>query len=93
MIEWELPPIRFRRFGVQSLYCNWSRIAFFSSALATNLDDTAFRRSAATVGGQIDFRLVIFSSFESTFSLGYAAAAEKNHRFSDEFMISLKILK
>ncbi len=93
MVEWELPPIRFRRFGVQSLYCNWSRIALFSSVLATNLDDASFRRSAATVGGQIDFRLVIFSSFESTLSFGYAAAAEKNQRFSDEFMISLKILK
>ncbi len=93
MIEWELPPIRFRSFGVQSLYCNWSRIALFSSILSTNLDDAPLRKSAATAGGQIDFRLVIFSSFESTFSLGYAVAAEKDRRSSDEFMISLKILK
>jgi len=93
MVEWELPPIRFRSFGVQSLYCNWSRIAFFSSLLSINLDDAASRRSAAMAGGQIDFRLVIFSSFESTLSFGYALAAEKNRRSSDEFMISLKILK
>jgi len=93
MIEWELPPIRFRSFGFQSFYCNWSRIAFFSAALATNMDNAAARRSAATAGGQIDFRLVIFSSLESTFSLGYGVAAEENQRLSDDFMISLKILK
>jgi hypothetical protein len=93
LIEWDLPPIRFRRFGFQSLYCNWSRIAFFSSTLAANPDDAPTRKLAVTAGGQVDFRLVLFSSFESTFSLGYAIAAEKNQRFSDEFMISLKILK
>ncbi len=93
MLEWDLPPIRFRRFGVQSLYCTWSRLALFTSALGTNLDDSASRRSAAMAGGQLDFRLVIFSTFESTFSVGYAAAAEKHQRLSHELMVSLKILK
>lgn len=91
--ELDLPPLRFRRFGFPSLYCNWTRITLFSSGIATNLDNNSLKQSAANIGGQIDFRLVIFSSFESTFSLGYAFAAEQDQRVSREFMISLKILR
>jgi hypothetical protein len=64
----------------------------FSSAIVTGFDGQAHRRSLANAGGQVDFRLVIFSSLESTFSLGYAVAFERDQRFSKEFMISLKIL-
>jgi hypothetical protein len=93
MVEWTLPPIRFRRFGVPALYCNWTRIALFSTAIVTNFDSKADRRSLLNVGGQIDFRLVIFSALESTFSLGYAGAIERDQRLDKEFMISLKVLK
>jgi hypothetical protein len=34
----------------------------------------------------------MFSTLSSTFSLGYAAAFEKDQRTAKEFMISLKIL-
>ncbi|MEK6754514.1 MAG: hypothetical protein AABZ02_00015, partial [Bacteroidota bacterium] len=91
-VEWDLPPLRFRRFGIPSFYCNWSRVALFSSAIVTNIDSQTERQSALNVGGQIDFRLVLFSSLESTFSLGYAIAVENKQRSSREFMISLKIL-
>ncbi|HEX9614328.1 MAG TPA: hypothetical protein VGA55_02435, partial [Bacteroidota bacterium] len=77
----------------QSIYCTWSRIALISAALVANPDDGAIRQSAAMLGAQADFRLVIFSSFESTFSVGYAAAVVRNQRLSDEVMISLKILR
>lgn len=93
MFEWDLPPIRFRRFGFQSLYCTWARVALLTSGLVTNPDDQAAQQSAAMLGAQADFRLVLFSSYESTFSLGYAAAAVRDQRFSKEFMISLKILR
>jgi len=93
MLEWDLPPLRFRRFGLPKFYCNWSRLALFSSAIVTNLDREPNRRSFANAGGQVDFRLVIFSSLESTFSLGYAVAVERDQRLSKEFMISLKILQ
>lgn len=93
MAEWDLPPIRFRKFGFQSLYCTWSRIAVFASGLITNPGAPGFRRSAGSIGIQSDFRLVLFSSFESTLSIGYAAAAERNHRLSKELMVSLKILR
>jgi len=92
MLEWDLPPLRFRRFGIPSFYSNWSRLVLFSSAIVTGFDGQAHRRSLANAGGQVDFRLVIFSSLESTFSLGYAVAFERDQRFSKEFMISLKIL-
>jgi hypothetical protein len=92
MIEWDLPPIRFRRFGVPSFYCNWARIGLFTSAIGTNFDGSSELRLAGNAGGQIDFRLVLFSSLESTLSFGYAVAAEKNQRLTKEFMVSLKIL-
>jgi hypothetical protein len=92
MLEWDLPPIRFRRFGLPSLYCNWARIGLFASTIATTYNTMDEVRTYGNVGGQIDFRLVIFSSLESTLSFGYAVAAERNHRFTKEFMVSLKIL-
>ncbi|NIR52730.1 hypothetical protein GWO43_29345, partial [candidate division KSB1 bacterium] len=32
MVEWNLPPLRFRRFGFPALYVRWARMALFSSA-------------------------------------------------------------
>ncbi|MFQ5823308.1 MAG: hypothetical protein ACE5JB_04565 [bacterium] len=102
MLEWNLPPIRFRRFGFPALYFNWTRIALFTSGIRTNFDSKGgikplsqfgVRRTLINVGGQVDFRLVLFSHLESTFSLGYAAAFEENQPLEKEFMISLKILK
>ena len=92
LVEWTLPPIRFRRAGFLSLYSNWSQITLFSCGIVTNLESEHHRRSLFNIGSQIDFKLVIFSRLESTFSLGYAVASEDG-RQTDEFMISLKLLK
>jgi hypothetical protein len=91
MVELSLPPKRFRRFGVPLLYCNWAHPRLFTTALSTNWHDRPDRRTLVDLGGQIDFKLVIFSTMSSTLSLGYAGAWEKNARYRDEFMISLKI--
>jgi hypothetical protein len=91
-VEWTLPPLRFRRFGFPSLYLRWARLALFSTGIVTNMDSDQFRRTATNLGGQIDFHIVMFSTLSSTFSLGYAAAFEKDQRTAKEFMISLKIL-
>jgi len=91
LVEWTLPPVRFRSFGIPSLYCTWSRIALFSSVIMTNVDSRRDKSSLFDVGAQVDFKLVLFSRLASTFSLGYAAAVEKDQRLSKEFMISLKI--
>ena len=93
LVEWVLPPLRFRRFGALPLYSNWAQLALFSSAITTNVDDSQFRRTIANLGAQIDFKLVVFSTLESTFSIGYARAFEKHRASTDEFMVSLKLLK
>ena len=90
--EWTLPPVRFREFGLPSLYCTWMRAAFFASVIGTNVDDAAYRRQAASAGAQVDFKLVLFSHLDSMLSFGYAAAAEKDARWNSEFMFSLKLL-
>ena len=92
MVEWDLPPIRFRRFGVPSIYCNWARIGLFTSAIVMNFDRSIESQTVGNAGGQVDFRLVMFSALESTLSLGYAVAARENQRLTKEFMVSLKIL-
>jgi hypothetical protein len=92
MVEWTIPPKRFKRLGVRSLYCTWAHLTFFSAAITTNFDHPMIRRTLVNVGGQIDFKLVMFSTLSSTFSLGYAWAYEKYRRPSEEFMISLKIM-
>ena len=92
MLEWNLPPLRFRRFGIPDLYCNWARLTLFTSGIITNMDLPDVRREAGNAGAQVDFRMVLFSSLQSTFSLGYAVARSEGARWSNEFMISLKIL-
>lgn len=92
MMEWTLPPLRFRRFGVPSFYFRWARLALFSSTLVTNVDVKSHRKHLMNIGGQLDFRLVTWSLLNSTFSFGYALAFEKNNKVSNEFMFSLKII-
>ena len=90
LLEWTLPPIRFRNFGSPGLYSNWARLAFFSSGITTR---SQVSQQAVNAGAQLDFRISFLSSFESTFSLGYAVAALQDQRMTHEFMISLKLLK
>lgn len=92
LAEWVLPPVRFRRFGFLNLYCNWTQLSLFTSGIATNLDRPDEKRALVNGGGQIDFRLVVFSRLESTLSFGYAVAVERDQRATREFMFSLKIL-
>jgi hypothetical protein len=92
LLEWDLPPLRFKRAGIPDLYCTWASAAIFGSAIATNIDDSAIRQELYNIGAQIDFKLVIFTNLSSTFSIGYARAFENGREGSNEFMISLKIL-
>ena len=92
MVEWNLPPLRFRKFGTTYLYCNWARLTLFSSVLAGNLTSAPNRLVYGNAGTQLDFRVVIASYFISTFSVGYAEAVENHGRTSSEVMVSLKLL-
>jgi hypothetical protein len=92
MIEWALPPLRFRSLGVPSFYCMWSRLAVFSTGLITDPGSSTFERKFGNLGAQLDFRLIVFARLDMTLSVGYAVATEQRQRLSDEFMVSLKIL-
>jgi len=91
MLEWTLPPLRFRHFGVPGLYLMWARVALFSSGIVTNLGSSPDRSELMNFGAQIDFRFVVFSRLENTLSFGYAAALEQGQSPRKEFMVSLKI--
>lgn len=92
MLEWTLPPLRFRRLGFSALYCTWARLAVFGGLLASNPETPQLRRTVANIGGQIDAKLVLFSNLSMTLSAGYALGFERTRHPSREFMISLKIL-
>jgi hypothetical protein len=91
-VEWTLPPFRFRRLGIPSFYCTWGRFALFCQGLLADPLSQEFERVYGSVGGQIDFRFVVFSRLDMTLSFGYAAAAGRGERRSGEGMVSLKIL-
>ena len=90
VLEWDLPPVRFRDLGSTKLYCNWVRLALFSGGLATNLENSQ-RRGYVNAGAQIDFRLVLFTYTKSTFSTGFAMARDRAGHTGSEFMVSLKL--
>ena len=93
MVEWVLPPLRFRHFGAPGLYVNWTQLNLFAGGLVTNADSAPDRQVVGDLGAQLDMKLVIFSLLESTFSLGAAVASQYGGRPSTELMVSLKILR
>ena len=93
MLEWTLPPLRFSSFGKPSLYANWASLAFFGSAIATNVDPDYEGVEVANAGAQMNLRIVFFSSLQTTFSAGYAFAFEEGYAPREELMLSLKILR
>lgn len=92
MGEWTLPPLRFKRVGWPGFYLTWARPALFVTGLRTDLDAGAGSRTFFNAGLQVDLRLVMFSNLSSTLSFGYATAGRRGHPWSNEFMISLRIL-
>lgn len=93
MIEWNLPPWRFRRLGTPGLYATWLRPAVFVTGLATDVADEAFRRTAVSAGGQFDVRFTVLSNLDLTLSVGGAMAFEDGAAPRREAMISLKVLR
>jgi hypothetical protein len=91
-LEWNLPPVRFRRAGKPGFYLTWARPALFASTLVTNPDSDAFRRTVSNAGGQVDFRIGVLSRLDLTLSAGYAAAFESGQRTKHEAMVSLTVL-
>jgi hypothetical protein len=92
LLDWNLPPIGFRRLGKPSLYASWIRTSLFGGGLVTNLDRSADREISGTAGFQSDLRITMLSQLPLTLSWGYGRAFGKSRRASDEWMVSLKVL-
>ncbi len=92
-LEWNLPPLRFRRAGSPGFYLTWMRPAVFTGALVTNLEHEASRRVATNVGGQLDFQLTTLSTLDMMLSVGGAVAFEDGFAPRREVMVSFKILR
>ncbi len=91
-LEWNLPPVRFKRVGKPNFYLSWARPALFASYLTTNLDSTVIQQEAQSYGIQIDFRFTLMSRLNMTLSTGYAKAYGNNSFTDEEWMVSLKIM-
>ena len=92
LVEWSLPPLRFRHLGTTSFYLTWAHMTIFGTGIVTNMDDPDWRREVGGLGSQLDFRLTMLSHLHMTISIGYAMAFEDKYRPVDEFMFSVKIL-
>jgi hypothetical protein len=91
MLEWNLPPVRFRRVGTRDHYLSWARPAIFAAALVTNPEDDD-NQDYYDIGAQVDFQFTIMSRMDMTLSLGYAWGFEDGSNTDRDFMASLKIL-
>jgi hypothetical protein len=90
--EWNLPPLRFSRLGSPGFYASWIRPAVFVAGLSTNVDHTAVRRTATSIGSQLDLRITAMSTVDLTLSLGAAAVVEPGRDTRREIMASLTLL-
>jgi hypothetical protein len=93
MMEWNLPPWRFRRVGSPGFHATWMRPAVFASVLSVNVEDALRRRTVGSIGSQLDFRLSLLSALDVTVSLGGAVALDERQAPRREGMISVKILR
>lgn len=92
MLEWNLPPLRFKNVGTPGCYATWARASLFTSGIDTNLDVPSAERKLANLGAQVDVRFTVLSRLSMTLSFGGAIAVEKDTDRKEEFMASLKIL-
>ena len=93
MVEWNLPPIRFRNIGGDRFFLTWARPAIFATTVVTNSDSSSLQRNISSVGAQLDFRFTVLSRLDMTLSMGYALGFGDDVTGSpDEFMLSLKVL-
>jgi hypothetical protein len=91
-LEWTSPPLRFRRVGIPSFYLRWAALSLFATGLVTDVDDAGLRRELASLGAQVDVRLVTLSHLDSTFSFGFASAVGQGLTPNTGWMFSFKIM-
>jgi len=92
MLEWRLPPLRFKRLGVPNFYLTWASATLFGGAIRTALEDDELRETVKNLGAQVDLKVVIFTNLSATLSFGYGYAWGGDRASGREFMASLKIM-
>jgi len=92
MLEWNLPPLRFRSIGTPANYLSWARPALFASVLVANPEHPTLRREVRNLGAQLDLQFYVMHALDMTLSLGYAVGYEDGAADREEFMASLKVL-
>ncbi|HZW75807.1 MAG TPA: hypothetical protein VFF43_19820, partial [Caldimonas sp.] len=91
-LEWNLPPLIFESLGKPSLHLQSLRPAMFATALWTDPQDAALRRTFGSLGAQVDLRLSVLYWYDMTLSTGFAVGYRGSRRSGNEWMVSLKIL-
>ena len=91
-LEWNLPPLIFESLGKPSLHLQSLRPAMFATALWTDPQDAALRRTFGSLGAQVDLRLSVLYWYDMTLSTGFAVGYKGSRRSGNEWMVSLKIL-
>lgn len=92
IVEWNLPPMRFKSMGTPSFYLTDLRSAVFVGALVADIGDGQFEEVYTSVGLQIDLEFTVVHRLPMTLSLGYARGFNDGNKIDDEFIFSLKIL-
>ena len=82
----------FESLGKPSLHLQSLRPALFGSALWTEPQDSALRKTYGSLGAQVDVRLSVLYWYDMILSSGFAAGYKGARHSSNEWMISLKIL-
>lgn len=92
MLDWNLPPLRFRRVGTLAFYATWLRFSLFGGGIATDLAHPEGRRKLMHAGAQTDLRFQLLAQQRLTLSFGWGRAFERHETPGEEWMVSLKIL-
>jgi len=92
MLEWNLPPITFEEVGTPSFYLTWIRTALFAGGMITDIGDSVYEETYASLGLQVDLHFTIVHRLPMTLSLGFAQGFLDGKKYDDEVMLSLKIL-
>jgi len=92
IVEWNLPPLRFKSVGVPSFYLTDLRPALIAGAMVTDISDRQYEEVYTSFGLQIDLEFTVVHRLPMTLSLGYARGFNDGDKIDDEFIFSLKIL-
>jgi hypothetical protein len=91
VLEWNLPPVRFREAGKPGLFLKHIKPALFVSGLVVDSGEP-WERRLSNIGFQLDFEFTLVHRLPMVMSIGYAAGFEHGDKRDDEVMFSIKIL-